>query len=111
MEKIHRKTLRIIHHSNASYRDLLKSDGSMSVHQRHLGILLTEIYKSAHLLNPDLRGTSSEKAPYNTRKAVLILLPPARSHGRHFTHFRCTLIRNQVQLGNIEILGGKFFSL
>ena len=77
MEKIHRKTLRIIHQSNASYRDLLKSDGSMFIHQRQLGILLTEIYKSAYPLNPD-SWYFFRKARYNRRKAVLILLPPAR---------------------------------
>ena len=36
IEKIHHKTLRIIHQSNATYRDLLECNGSTSFHQRHL---------------------------------------------------------------------------
>ena len=36
VEKIHHKTLRIIHQSNACYRELLECNGSTSFHQRHL---------------------------------------------------------------------------
>ena len=52
VEKIHHKTLRIIHQSNATYRDLLECNGSTSFHQRHLRFLLTEIYKSTVTTNP-----------------------------------------------------------
>ena len=45
-QKIHFKTLRIIHQSIASYRDLLGCNYSISVHQQHSQLLFTEIYKS-----------------------------------------------------------------
>ena len=46
IEKIHHKTFRIIHQSNATYRDLQECKGSTSFHQQHLQFSLTEIYKS-----------------------------------------------------------------
>ena len=46
IEKIHQKTLRIIHQSNATYRDLQECKGSTSFRQQHLQFSLTEIYKS-----------------------------------------------------------------
>ena len=52
VEKIHHKTLRIIHQSDASYRDLLKCNGITSFHQRHLQFLLTEFYKGTVTTNP-----------------------------------------------------------
>ena len=52
IEKIHHKTLRIIHQSNATYRNLLECNGSTSFHQRHLQFLLTDIYKSTVTTNP-----------------------------------------------------------
>ena len=52
IEKIHHKTPRIIHQSNATYRDFLECNGSTSFHQRHLKFLLTEIYKSTGTSNP-----------------------------------------------------------
>ena len=44
IEKIH-KTLRIIHQSNTSHRDFRECNGSTSIHQRRLQILLSEIYR------------------------------------------------------------------
>ena len=41
--KIHHKTPRINHQSNATYRDFLECIGSTSFHQRHLQFLLMEI--------------------------------------------------------------------
>ena len=52
IEKIHHKTLRIIHQSNASYCDLLELNGSTSFHQRHLQFLLTEICKNTVMTDP-----------------------------------------------------------
>ena len=52
IEKIYHKTLRIIHQSNATYRNLLECSGSTSFHQRHLHFLLAEIYKSTVTTNP-----------------------------------------------------------
>ena len=61
IEKIHYKTLRIIHQSNVTYRDLLECNSSTFFHQRHLQFLSTEIYKSTATINPISYSTSSEK--------------------------------------------------
>ena len=52
VEKTHHNTLRIIHQSNVSYRDLLECNGSTSFHQRHLQFLSTEFFKSTVTTNP-----------------------------------------------------------
>ena len=52
IEKIHYKTFRIIHQSNAAYCDLPECNGSTSFHQRHLQFLLMEIYKCTVTTNP-----------------------------------------------------------
>ena len=56
VEKIHHKTLRIIHQSNASYRELLECNGSTSFHQRHL-----QFAKVLYSLTPYSCSTFSEK--------------------------------------------------
>ena len=48
INKIHEKTLRLVYkdEKNLSLDDLLKKDKSVSIHQRNLQILATEIYKA-----------------------------------------------------------------
>ena len=43
MQKIHQKTLRVIYHSDEPYEILLDSHKNVSLHQRHLRILVNEI--------------------------------------------------------------------
>ena len=52
MQKIHHKTLKVIYQSGVSCNDLLQLSESVSLHQRHLRFLLTEIYKSIGTFNP-----------------------------------------------------------
>ena len=52
MQKIDYKILEVIYQSNAFYNDLLQLSNSVSLYQRHLRFLLTEIYKSIGALNP-----------------------------------------------------------
>ena len=51
IQKIHFKTLRIIHQSIASYRDFLECNDSISFHQQHSQLHFTEIYKSTVITN------------------------------------------------------------
>ena len=39
------RTLKVIYQSEESYENLLLESSSVSVHQRHLRLLVTEIYK------------------------------------------------------------------
>ena len=52
IEKIHHKTLKVIYESNDTYENLLLQSNTVSIHQRHLGFLMIEIYKSISQLNP-----------------------------------------------------------
>ena len=58
MEKIYHKTMRIMYHSDKSYENFPNLDNSLSLHQRHLRILVIKIFKSGVCLNamPSLCG-------------------------------------------------------
>ena len=51
IQKIHRKTLRVNYQSDTSYDHFLNTDKSVSLHQRHFRILVTEIFKSVSRAN------------------------------------------------------------
>ena len=53
IEKIQYKALKNIYSSSESYEELITRSNEMSVHQKHLCALATEIYKSLADLNPD----------------------------------------------------------
>ena len=72
MQKNHHKTLKVIHQSDASYDDLLQLSNNVSLHQRHLRFLLTEIYiKILVTWTPSLCGhTSNTERFHITRDGV-----------------------------------------
>ena len=53
MEKIQCKALKIVFNSNESFEDLILDSNEMSIHQKELHQLTTEIYKSLTDLNPE----------------------------------------------------------
>ena len=53
IEKIQYKALKIIYNSSESYEELLARSNEVSIHQKHLRALATEIYKSLADINPD----------------------------------------------------------
>ena len=71
INKIHEKTLRLVYkdEKNLSLDDLLKKDKSVSIHQRNLQILATEIYKARNDLGPEIIKDifPSAQKPYNLR--------------------------------------------
>ena len=71
INKIHEKTLRLVYkdEENLSSDDLLKKDKSVSIHQRNLQILATEIYKAKNDLGPEIMKDifHSVQKPYNLR--------------------------------------------
>ena len=73
---------------------------SVSLHQRHLRFLLTEIYKSTGTLNPQFMWSyfKYRKVPYNLRRGPVLFIPPARSaiHGTNSVHFLGSLIWNRL---------------
>ena len=53
MEKIQYKALKIVFNSNESFEDLLLHRNEVSIHQKQLHQLTTEIYKSLTDLSPE----------------------------------------------------------
>ena len=102
MQKNHHKTLKVIYQSDASYDDLLQLSNSVSLHQRHLWFLLTEIYRSTGTLNPQFMRSyfKYREVAYNLRRGPVLLIPPARStiYGTNSVHFRGSLIWNKLPI-------------
>ena len=97
MQKIHDKTLKVLYQSDASYNDLLQLSNRMSLYQRHLWFLLTEINKSTGSLNPQFMWPYRE-VPYSLKRGPVIFIPPARStiYGTNSVHFQGSLIWNKL---------------
>ena len=81
MQKIHHKRLKVIYQSNKSYEELLGLSETVSIHERHLRFLVTEVYKCTSYLNPKFMCSffTHKDIPHNLRKGQVLLLPPARS--------------------------------
>ena len=77
IEKIHHKTLKVIYESNDTYDNPLLQSNTVSVHQRHLGFLMTEINKSISQLNAEFMWSyfRHKDMPYNLRKGPILGLP------------------------------------
>ena len=73
IEKIRHRTLKVIYKSEESYENLLLESSSVSIHQRHLRFLLTEIYKSATQINPEFMWHyfTYNNISYNLRKGPI----------------------------------------
>ena len=53
LENIHKRTLRVVYNEyEKNYKDLLVDYDEVSIHQKHLKFLATEVLKSANKLNP-----------------------------------------------------------
>ena len=81
IEKIHHKTSKVIYESNDTYDNLLLQSNTVSVHQRHLRFLMTEMYKSISQLNPEFMWSyfTHKDMPYNLRKGPFFGLPKTHS--------------------------------
>ena len=73
---------------------------SVSVHQRHLCFLVTEIYKSRTRKNPKFMWPyfTYNNITYNLRKEPILYLPSMHStyYGTNSIHFRWSLIWNKL---------------
>ena len=71
INKIHGKALRLVYKNEtfSSFDDLLKRDKSVSIHQKNLQILTTEIYKTNNDLVPKIMKDTFHfiQKPYNLR--------------------------------------------
>ena len=100
IEKIHHRTLKVIYQSEESYENLLLESSSVSIHQRHLHFLVTEIYKSTTQIKPEFMWPyfTYNNITYNLRKGPILYLPSMHSRydGTNSVHFRGSLIWNNL---------------
>ena len=100
IEKIHHRTLKVVYGIDDSYSNLLLSGNSVSIHQRHLRFLVTEIFKSISQINPEFMWSffKPKKLSYNLRKGPILNLPKTQStfYGTNAIHFRGSLIWNNL---------------
>ena len=102
IEKIQYKALKIIYNSSESYEELLARSNEVSIHQKHLRALATEIYKSLADINPDFMKPyfKIKEMPYNLRNGYALKLPSTNStyYGINSVLFRACLLWNQLSL-------------
>jgi len=71
INNIHERALRIIYKDyHSSFKDLLEKDNSVSIHQRNLQVLATELFKTKNGYNPPLLSEIFRfiEPSYNLRK-------------------------------------------
>ena len=96
VEKIHYKALQIVYNSKECYEELLICNNEVSIHQKQLRTLATEIYKSLTNVNPDFMKSyfPIKEIPYRLRNGSVLKIPPTRStyYGTNSIHFRAYLL-------------------
>ena len=100
VEKIHYKALKIVYNSNECYEELLIRNNEVSIDQKQLRTLATEIYKSLTDVNPDFMKSyfPIKEIPYSLRNGSVLKIPPTRStyYGTNSIHFRACLLWNKL---------------
>ena len=100
VEKIHCKALKIVYNSNQCYEELLIPNNEVSIHQKQLRTLATEIYKSLTDVNPDFMKNyfSIKEIPYSLRNSSALKIPsaPFTYYGINSVHFRACLLWNKL---------------
>ena len=81
MEKIQSKALKIVFNGNESFQDLLLHSNEVSIHQKQLCQLTTEIYKSLTDLSPEFIRPflTVKELQYNLRNGHILNVPSART--------------------------------
>ena len=96
IQKIYHSALKMVYGIDDSYKNLLLSSNSVSIHQRHLRFLVTEIFKSISQINPEFMWSffKPKKLSYNLRKGPILNLPKTQStfYGTNAIYFRGSLI-------------------
>ena len=69
IEKSHHRTLKLVYGMDDSFNNLLLSSNSVSIHQRNLRFLVTEVFKSISQINPEFRWSffKPKKLSYNLK--------------------------------------------
>ena len=82
INRTHKRALRVVLNDfSLSYKDSLEATCSTTVHVNNLRLLLCEIYKSVHLLNPEFMREMfvHKESMYNLRRGKQLVLPPTKT--------------------------------
>ena len=100
VKKIHYKALKIVCNSNECYEELLMRNNEISIYQKQLRLLATEIYKSLTDVNSDFMKNyfSIKEIPYSLRNGSVLKIPSTLStyYGTNSIYFRACLLWNKV---------------
>ena len=101
LKNIHKRTLRVVYNEyEKNYKDLLADHDEISIHQKHLQFLATEVFKSANELNPQLIWCFFEnhEIPYNLRYGSVVKLPGTNTttYGINSQKFRGAMLWNII---------------
>ena len=100
IEKIQYKALKIVYNSNESYEELLLRNNEVSIHQKQLRILATEVFKSLADINPVFMKSyfTIKEIPYCLRNGNYLKIPSTRSkgYGTNSILFRTCLVWNKL---------------
>ena len=71
INRIHERALRLVYQSNLSFSELLNLDNSVTVHQKYLQVLVTELYKVKNGIAPKIMEDIFEQQnpSYNLRSS------------------------------------------
>ena len=83
IDRLHERCLRIIYNDKqSSFKELLEKDSSVSIHERNVQILATEMYKVSNNFSPPHMNGIIEvrnKHPYNLRRNSQFFRPLVKS--------------------------------
>ena len=101
INRAHKRALRSVYRDDsASLLELLRRDGSVTIHQRNLQTLMVETFKSIHHLNPSFMWDffTPKQIVYNLRQGSSLVLPPTKrkTFGTYGALFRAGLTWNNL---------------
>ena len=101
VQEIHFRTLQVFYNIyEKSYNDLLIFNRDITIHQKHLHFLATDVYKSVNNLNPEFMWNyfNFSALPYELRKGNKVNLPQTRTcrYGINSLLFRGLLLWNNL---------------
>ena len=106
IEKIQYKALKIVYNSNESYEELLLRNNEVSIHQKQLRILATEVFKNLADINSDFVKSyfTIKEIPYCLRHKIFLKIPSAISthYGTNSILFRESLVWNKLPLSVMQ---------
>ena len=107
MEETQYKALKIVFNRNESFEDLILHSNDVSIHQKQLRQLTSEIYKSCTNLSPEFIKTffTVKEIPNNLPNGHILNLPsaPTTYYGTNFTLFRACQVWNKLPLSIKQI--------